>query len=247
MTDASVKALIFDVDGTLAETEEYHRQAFNETFAAAGLSWVWDKSLYVRLLKVTGGKERIAHYIASAGAEPVLDQASIASLHRDKTARFAAHVANGGVELRPGVKRLLTEAREAGVRLAVATTTTRQNVTALLDATLGYDPFEVIAAGDDVSAKKPAPDVYVLALQRLGLDAKSCVAIEDTLNGYRSATEAGLPCLVTRSVYGERDGYTDALAVVDDLDRAGGDADGPFGLREIIALHAVHGARGRNG
>jgi HAD superfamily hydrolase (TIGR01509 family) len=238
-----LEALIFDVDGTLAETEECHREAFNVAFSAAGLSWVWDRPLYAQLLKVTGGKERIAHYIETRGGTPALDPQRIQALHRHKTAQFATLIANGSLSLRPGVESLLMEARDAGIRLAVATTTTRENVTALLDATLGFDPFEIIIAGDDVSAKKPAPDAYNLALERLGLAADRCVAIEDTMNGFRSAMAAGLPCLVTMSEYGERDGFTGALAVVESLEdiaerppgSIAGKAKRSIGLTEINA------------
>ena len=197
----ALKALIFDVDGTLAETEELHRLAFNAAFAAAGLPWVWDTGLYATLLEVTGGKERIAHYIAQSAAQP-LDTGRIAALHADKTVRYAQSVAQGGLVLRPGIARLLDEARAAGIRLAIATTTSRPNVDALLRATLGHDPFEVIAAGDEVAAKKPAPDVYTLALRRLDLPPAACIAIEDTLNGLRSAQGAGIACVMTTSLYG---------------------------------------------
>ena len=215
-----LQALIFDVDGTLAETEELHRQAFNESFAASGLSWVWDQALYARLLEVTGGKERIAHYLRDYGTDVALDRAAIAALHADKTARYTALVAEGGLALRPGVARLIAEAEAAGIRLAIATTTSRPNVDALLRATLGRQPFDVIAAGDEVTAKKPAPDVYELALGRLALPAAACVALEDTLNGLRSAQGAGLRCVMTKSLYGGAGPFPGALAVVDDLGRA---------------------------
>ncbi len=219
---ARLKALIFDVDGTLAETEALHRQAFNDSFATAGLPWVWDEALYGRLLEITGGKERIGHYVRSAGRAALAADA-IAALHADKTRRYARLIEQGGLALRPGVRRLLDEAQAAGVRLAIATTTSRPNVDALLQATLGGQPFEVIAAGDEVAAKKPAPDVYRLALQRLGLPAADCLALEDTANGLRSALGAGLACIVTCSAYGGAGPFEGALAVVSCL----GDPDQP--------------------
>jgi len=185
-----IAALIWDVDGTLAETEETHRAAFNGAFAAAGLDWVWDEALYARLLEVTGGKERIRHYVAAHGGRPALDDAAVAALHADKTRRYAEVVAAGGVALRPGVARLLNEARNAGVPVAIATTTTLGNVEALLRAALGPDAMgrvAAIGAGDDVAAKKPAPDVYELVVRRLSVPAARCVAIEDTVNGVRAA------------------------------------------------------------
>ncbi len=216
----TLAALIFDVDGTLAETEELHRAAFNDAFAAAGIPWSWDRPLYARLLEVTGGKERIRHYIEGHGAAPALDAETIAALHRDKTARYTAMV-EGHVELRPGVADLLREAHAAGLRLAIATTTSRPNVDALLAAAGPLPAFDVIAAGDEVRAKKPAPDIYVSALERLGLAADSCLAIEDTLNGLRSAQGAGLACLLTKSFYGGDGPFPGALQVVDHLDGIG--------------------------
>jgi len=220
-----LRALIFDVDGTLAETEELHRLAFNETFRASGLDWEWDQPLYAKLLEVTGGKERIRHYIDVFGAKPVLDNSAIAGLHRDKTRRYTDLVETGGLALKPGIEALLTEAQAKGLKLAIATTTSRPNVDALLRATLGAQPFDVIAAGDEVAAKKPAPDVYLLALDRLGLPASCCVALEDTLNGLKSAQCAGLACIVTPSVYGGTGPFPGALKVVETR----------FGINEIVA------------
>ncbi len=224
-----LRALIFDVDGTLAETEELHRRAFNEAFAAASIDWAWDQALYARLLDVTGGKERIAHYIAAYGGQPPLDPGAIAALHVDKTARYTRLVDAGDIELRPGVAALLRDAREAGLKLAIATTTSRPNIDALLRATLGTQPFDVIAAGDEVPAKKPAPDVYLLALARLGLPAADCIAIEDTLNGLRSAQAAGLACIVTTSAYGGKGPFPGATRVVPSL----------FGI-DTVQLRAWH-------
>jgi HAD superfamily hydrolase (TIGR01509 family) len=213
----NLSALIFDVDGTLAETEEVHRVAFNEAFAAAGLPWQWDQALYGELLAVTGGKERIAHFQATHDVPEKLAPADIAALHAAKTARYTARVAQGGLALRPGIRRLLNQARDAGLKLALATTTSHPNVTALLAACAPVPEFDVIAAGDDVPAKKPAPDVYILALQRLGLPPEACLAVEDTQNGVRSALGAGLRCLVTTSVYGGGGPFPGAVAVLSDL------------------------------
>ena len=216
----ALEALIFDVDGTLAETEELHRLAFNGAFAAAGLDWTWDPPLYGRLLDVAGGKERIRHYIEVHGGLPALDAPAIAALHLDKTARYAALVAGGGLAFRPGVQRLMDEARDAGLRIAIATTTTPANVEALLRAVLGPGGparFAVIAAGDAVGAKKPAPDIYHLALRQLRLSSRACLALEDTPNGLRAALGAGIPTVVTTSLYGGTEGFEGALAVVDRL------------------------------
>ena len=208
-----LEALIFDVDGTLAETEEAHRGAFNAAFAHAGLDWVWDAALYRELLQVAGGKERIAAFA------PQTPAATIAALHADKTMRYGAMVRGGGAPLRPGVKALIDEAHSAGLRLAIATTTSLDNVEALLRATLGAEwnaLFGVVAAGDMARAKKPAPDVYRLVLDRLALPAHACIAIEDSRNGVESARAAGVPVVAVRSAYLAGDDLSGALAVYDD-------------------------------
>ena len=186
-------ALIFDVDGTLAETEELHRQAFNETFAAFGLPWRWDRALYRKLLDVAGGKERLRHYLDAYDPPSAAAAAGrIAALHAAKTARYTALVDAGAARLRPGVGRLIGEARRQGVALAIATTTNLSNVQSLLRATLGQDgldAFAMIGAGDMVEAKKPAPDIYNVVLERLALPVGGCVAFEEF--GHRSG---GRPC-----------------------------------------------------
>lgn len=216
-----LEALIFDVDGTLAETEETHRRALNETFAAYRLPWAWDQLTYRRLLRVMGGKERILHFIEHdrpEGAEHGRDK--LLEIHAAKNRRYAELVAQGSVSLRPGVERLIREARRASVRLAIATTTSRPNVEALLTHTMGADGpklFEVFAAGDEVAKKKPAPDIYLLALERLGLPAAHAIAIEDTIYGLRSARLAGLKCLATPSFYTDDQDFSAAAAVFDQL------------------------------
>lgn len=216
---ATARALIFDVDGTLAETEEVHRRAFNEAFTDAGLDWFWDQPTYSRLLRVAGGKERIRAF-DQRNATPLLSFAEIADLHRTKTAHYAALIAAGGCPLRPGVKAWLAGARERGQRLAIATTTSHGNIDSLLSVALGGDwagLFEAIVAGDDVPRKKPAPDVYVEVLARLQLGPADCIAIEDSGNGLASASQAGIPVVITRSAYFNDDDLSGALLVVDDL------------------------------
>lgn len=213
---AELRALIFDVDGTLAETEELHRRAFNETFAAQGLGWHWSRDTYRRLLKTTGGKERIAAFLAEIGAEG----GDIAALHRAKTRRYTDLMAQGGLRLRPGVADLIARARADGLRLAIATTTSRPNVEALARACFGQPAetvFPVIAAGDEVAAKKPAPDVFQLALARLRLPPAACLAFEDSRNGLLSARAAGLRVVVTPSAYTGDEDFTGAWRVLPDL------------------------------
>lgn len=213
-----VEALIFDVDGTLAETEELHRRAFNDTFAENGLGWHWSRADYARLLKTTGGKERIARHMADIGADPT--SVDIRALHKAKTARYTALMAAGEIALRPGVQAVMDAARAQGQRLAIATTTSRPNVEALAQAVWNKpagEIFEVLACGDEVAAKKPAPDVFLLAVERLGLPAADCLAFEDSRNGLLSSLAAGLDVVVTPSSYTEGEDFTGAARVLPDL------------------------------
>ncbi|OSJ08925.1 phosphatase [Bradyrhizobium canariense] len=217
-------ALIFDVDGTLAETEELHRQAFNHAFAHHGLDWQWDRAVYKDLLRVTGGKERNrAHHERLRIAAPLSD-VDIAELHRIKTAHYAELVQTGCCPLRPGVTDLLVAAKARRQRLAIATTTSHGNIDALLSRALGKRwaaDFDAIVAGDDVRLKKPAPDVYVEILARLKLDASDCVAIEDSANGLIAASWANIPVLITRSMFFRDDDFSQARVVLDDLSGLG--------------------------
>jgi beta-phosphoglucomutase-like phosphatase (HAD superfamily) len=220
----TLKALIFDVDGTLANTErDGHRPAFNHAFADLGLDWHWDERLYGELLAITGGKERIRHYAArhapDIAARPEFE-VLVHDLHAAKTRHYLRLVDSGSLPLRPGVAALIQHARQRGLRLAIATTTTPENVTALLHATLGPDApgwFEVIGAGDIVPNKKPAPDIYRWVLDRLALPAANCLAIEDSANGLRAARAAGLRCLVTPNDYTAGDDFSGAWRVLADL------------------------------
>lgn len=222
MPDA-LKALIFDVDGTLAETEEAHRQAFNRTFTEFKLPWEWSPTLYRELLKVSGGKERIRAFVQDhdQGRDtPALD-GLIARLHKRKTELYTAIVAAGGVPFRPGVARLINEARALGLRLAIATTTTTANVTALLDGATGgagHNWFETIACAEDAPAKKPDPQVYKVVLDRLALRPHQCLALEDSPNGVRAARAAGVPVVVSESAYTKGDTFTGALRVYPDFE-----------------------------
>lgn len=214
-----VTAAIFDVDGTLAETEEVHRRAFNRAFADFGLEWRWDERLYRQLLLVTGGKERLAHFLDRNG---LTTSVAIAELHRVKTHYYGEMIADGAAPLRPGVAETLEAARAAGVELAIATTTSAQNVEALLKPALGADwrhIFPKILAGDMVERKKPAPDIYQLALAELKAPPADCVAIEDSRNGVLAARGAGLTVLAVRSTYCRDDDLSDADLVLPDCVR----------------------------
>ena len=230
-----VQALLFDVDGTLADTErDGHLVAFNKAFAEAGLDWVWSVELYGELLSVTGGKERIRHYLDKYLPDfrrPDHFDEFVAGLHAAKTAIYTQLLANGEIPLRPGVERLLREAREQGLRLAIATTTSPENVSALLTYTLGassLDWFEVIGAGDVVPAKKPAPDIYHYVMEKMNLGPENCVAFEDSHNGIAAVRDARLPTIITVNDYTRSHDFTGAMIVLDQF----GEPDSPFTVIE---------------
>ncbi len=231
----TLSALLFDVDGTLADTErDGHRVAFNRAFAEAGLDWEWSEALYGKLLAVTGGKERIRYYLDNFNTgfqhSGDLDE-FIAGLHKAKTRHYVEMLGEGLIPLRPGVRRLLLEAREAGMRLAVATTTTPENVSALLQNALARDAmewFEVIAAGDVVPAKKPAPDIYIYAMEKMGLTPAECIAFEDSHNGIRASQGAGLKTIVAVNGYTRDEDFRGAAIVLDHW----GEPEQPFTVLE---------------
>ena len=210
-------ALIFDVDGTLAETEELHREAFNQTFNEFDLAWHWDQERYHTLLKITGGKERMLAHAASLG----IDDFDPLPLHKRKTTLYNEMLAQGAISLRPGVEALIRKAKEKDLRLAIATTTSRENVETLIRVTLGGDPhhwFEAICTGEDVAIKKPDPEVYQVALSRLALTARDAIAFEDTKNGVLAARGAGLDVIVTPSLYSAGEDFSGALAIIETLE-----------------------------
>ncbi|MCB1985657.1 MAG: HAD family hydrolase [Burkholderiales bacterium] len=235
-----LKAVLFDVDGTLADTEQDgHRPAFNAAFKEFNLSWHWDIPLYGELLQVTGGKERIRFYIEKYMPKELsrnnLDE-WIADLHKTKTRHFKKLMEQGGIPLRPGVKRLIHELRDNNIKIAIATTTTPENVSYLLESTLGKDAidlFDVIGAGDIVLQKKPAPDIYFWVLNQLNLQPQQCIAIEDSENGLQAARAAGLPTLITVNNYTRLQNFEGAVAVLSDL----GEPDQIFDPVSSLPVH----------
>ena len=226
----SIKALIFDVDGTIADTEETHRQAFNAAFLEHGLAWDWSRREYAELLRTSGGKERIDVYIESLQLDPqerARLKRMVQFIHVSKTRVYSELIADGRAPLRPGVARLIGEARAAGVRLGIASTTTSANISALIGAQFGADAwnwFEALACGDLVSNKKPAPDIYVRVLGMLRLPAEACVAFEDSVNGLKSAKAAGLYTVITPTQWSAGQDFRGADLVLQRL----GDASAPL-------------------
>ena len=218
-----LSALLWDVDGTLAETElDGHRLAFNRAFADLDLPWHWDAETYHQLLAISGGRERLAAFLSQAEAGKAPLPSLLDALVTAKQAHYAALVAAGELGLRPGVARLIREAWEAGLTQAIVTTSSRQAVEALASGVLGElrQAFSFWICGEDVTAKKPDPRAYLLALARLGSRADRVLALEDSGNGLAAASGAGLGCLVSLSQPSAREPppcFANARAVVDSL------------------------------
>lgn len=207
-------AVVFDVDGTLVDSErDGHRPMFNAAFAAIGLPYRWDVEEYGRLLAITGGRRRLTSYLESRGHDPGEAADLAARLHRDKTERMRDLVAGGEIAARPGARELLRELESLGMRLAVATTGTRDWVEPLLRRLFGQDQFEVVVTGSEIHALKPDPAAYVEALNQLGLPASRAMAVEDSGNGLRAAVAAGLGCVVVTNDYTRHQDFTGAAAV----------------------------------
>jgi HAD superfamily hydrolase (TIGR01509 family) len=219
-----LRALLWDVDGTLAETErDGHRVAFNAAFASEGLPWHWSVARYGELLAVTGGFERLLLDMASQPDAPPQGserEALARQLHHVKNHHYARIVAEGGIALRDGVRALMDDCTRSGIAMAIATTTSRSNVEALLGAQLGArwsERFAAVLCAEDAPRKKPDPLVYRLALQALGVAAGDAMAVEDSPAGVSACAAAGLAVVVTRSVYFADAPVPQALAVGDSL------------------------------
>lgn len=237
----TLRAIIFDVDGTLANTErDGHRPAFNAAFAEAGLSWHWDEAFYGTLLDVTGGRERIRYYAEhfdpATRARPDFDEL-LQRVHEIKTRNYQRLLAAGAIPLRADIGQLICDARTEGVRLAIASSSKRENVVGLLRANLGPMAdtwFEVIATGEVVTAKKPAPDLYLWTLQALKLPARDCLAVEDSAHGLAASLAAGIPTVVTVSDYTLNENFEGARMVLPEADR--------LSLEQLQHWHATAGS-----
>ena len=228
-----MSALVFDCDGVLADTERFgHLPAFNQTFRDFGLPVEWSVEEYGRRLKIGGGKERMAslltpEFVKAAGLpeDPEGQAAEIAKWHKHKTALYTQMVADGKLPPRPGIPRIIRAAQDAGWKLGVASTSAEPSVRAILEYAVGPERakrFDVFLAGDVVPHKKPAPDIYLLALERLAVPPDEVLVVEDSENGLKAAAAAGLHCLVTVNGYTEQEHFDEAVLVVSSL----GDPDG---------------------
>ena len=214
-----LKALIFDVDGTLAETErDGHRIAFNRAFAEADFNWYWSENIYGELLDISGGKERIRHYLKQY--HPNIKEnleTLIPQLHQAKTNHYRDLLSSGEIQLRPGVKRLIEEAYNQKIRLAIATTSALPNALALLEKHLNPNWFEVIAAGDIVVNKKPSPDIYNYVLEKMNLKSEDCLVFEDSFHGLKAANQANLKTIITVHDYTKNQYFSLATLVLNHL------------------------------
>lgn len=251
----ALQAVVFDVDGTLAETERHgHRVAYNQAFEDLGADWEWNEALYGDLLRVEGGPERLAHFLREHQPDFSPDEghaAFVGAAHERKNIHYHALLDAGRVPIRPGIRRLIGEVRDAGLQLAIASSSLRANVHALLAHAL--DPaaetwFDVIVTGDDVACKKPDPEIYRRVLERLDLPPEACMAIEDSENGCRAAVAAGLPTIVTTSSYTGGDAFDGAVLVADSLGEPGtpwrvqSGSDGGADYLDVPGLRRLHAA-----
>lgn len=228
-----LKGLIFDVDGTLADTEKNgHLMAFNLAFLELNLNWEWSIDLYAKLLKISGGKERIRYFIEEFQPKikkSIVVDELIIKLHDTKNRIYRERLSKGLIPLRPGVRRVIRQARKEGLRLAIASTSHLDNVFHLLNSTSGINGkamFDVIAAGDIVKNKKPAPDIYLHVLSEMKLSSEECLVFEDSDNGWQAARKAGLPAIITPTEFTKNDNFSGASIIVDTL----GDKEHPLSI-----------------
>lgn len=228
----SLQALIFDLDGTMADTEETHRQAFNAAFIKLELWWDWGPARYAALLGVSGGLERLHHYVESLNtpaAEKARLHAIVPVIHYTKSEIYAELLRAGQPPLRPGVKRLVAAAHQEGLKVAVVSSTASANARAVLDVHCKGE-IDLLVCADEVARRKPAPDLYRRALSLLRLPAEACVAFEDSANGVRAARAAGLTAIVTPSRWTMAQDFAGAHLLAPDLDK--------LRLGDLLHMHA---------
>ncbi len=211
-------ALMFGSIGTLVESSDIQRQAYNEAMREAGLPWTWDRETYADLLLQTGGKERLAHLANATGSE--LSAETIERIHARKTELAGRALIAQGAVLRPGVAALIEIAKARGLKLAFVTTTYRPNIDAIFEAARGAlspEDFDHIASRDTVARGKPAPDAYLAALTALGIEAAAALAIEDTAASVMSAKRAGIAVVATPGALTAEQDFWQADLVVPSL------------------------------
>jgi HAD superfamily hydrolase (TIGR01509 family) len=224
----NLKAIFFDQDGVIIDTErDGHRVSFNETFKEFGYDFEWGVDEYHELLQISGGKERMKHYLQTKGfGKPVPPEEVddlIARMHKRKTALFIEMVESGRLPLRPGIHRFMREAMAAGLKLGVCTTSNEKAADAIAYQILKDISFEVVLAGDVVEKKKPAPDIYNMALEKTGLRPENCFVVEDSRNGVLAGKAAGMRVLATTNVYTEKEDLSPAEVIVSCLGDPGGE------------------------
>jgi len=227
---AEIKAIIFDQDGVIIDTErDGHRVAFNKTFKEFGFDFEWDADYYYQLLQVAGGKERMRHHLHTRGfgreVKPEEEDELIKVLHKRKTEIFIELIKEGALPLRPGIKRIMKEAMNRGLKVGICTTSNEKAAHAVAYEILKDIKFEFVLAGDVVKKKKPDPEIYLLALKKSGLKAEECIVVEDSRNGLLAAKAAGMKVVVTTNHYTEKEDLKDADIIVTCL----GDPDGEKG------------------
>ena len=218
-----LSAVFFDVDGTIAETENFHRKAFNEAFKEFNLDWFWDEPIYKELINIGGGKERIMYHIKRAWPEMLTYKnlsKYIDSIHKTKNEIYEDFLTESKIEVRPGIKRLIKELREQSIKIGLVSSTSEINLLNLFEKGLKIDYrkiFDIIAHGDSTPNKKPSPEIYEWALEKLRLPAQACVAIEDSPRGLDAATKANITTIVTPSILTLNEEFKDAKLVISDL------------------------------
>ncbi len=225
-----LSAVLFDVDGTIAETEDLHRKSFNESFKEFNLDWFWDEAIYKELINVGDGSERIEYYIKRAWPE-MMEYKNLTkyinSIHKVKNEIFEDHILESEISPRPGVARLINELKENNIRMAIVSSNSEANLLTLFKKGLNIDPnstFDLIAHGECTKNKRPSPEIYEWILEKLRLPSQSCIAIEDSLRGLESAKNANIKVLVTPSTFTLDEDFSNAQLVVSNL----GEKDFPF-------------------
>jgi HAD superfamily hydrolase (TIGR01509 family) len=229
-----MSAVVFDCDGVLADTERYgHLPAFNQAFQEFGLRLHWSEEDYRRKLEIAGGKERIVSELTpefvrtyKLPPDPEGQAALVATWHRRKTQIYLDMVSQGKLPPRPGITRIIGEARAAGWKIGIASTSAEPSVRAILERAIGPEgsaSVDALLAGDCVAHKKPAADIYLLALDKLAEDPENVLVIEDSVNGLQAARAAGLTCLITLNTYTQYADFSEAALVVSSLGDPGGE------------------------